>query len=33
MNVPILSQDSVIEVVRKGDGSQENDEIFITTSM
>jgi hypothetical protein len=33
MNVPILSQDSVIEVVRKGDGSQENDEIFITTTL
>ena len=33
MNVPILSQDSVIEVVRKGDGSQENDEVFITTTL
>lgn len=33
MNVPILRQDSVIEVVRKGDGSQENDEVFITTTL
>lgn len=33
MNVSILSQDSVIEVVRKGDGSQENDEVFITTTL
>lgn len=33
MNVPIASQDSVIEIVRKGDGSQESDEIFITTTL
>ncbi len=33
MNVPILSQDSVIEIVGKGDGSQENDELFITTTL
>lgn len=31
--MPILSQDSVIEIVRKGDGSQENDEVFITTTL
>lgn len=33
INMPILSQDSVIEIVRKGDGSQENDEVFITTTL
>jgi hypothetical protein len=33
MNVPTQSQGSVIQVVRKGDGSQENDEVFVTTTL
>ncbi len=33
INVPIQSQNSGIEVVRKGDGSQENDEVFVTTTL
>lgn len=33
MNVPIQSQDSVLEIVRKGDGSHESDEVFVTTTL
>lgn len=33
VNVPVVRQDSVIEVVAKGDGSHEHDEVFITTTL
>jgi len=33
INVPISRQDSVIDVVSKGDGSHEADEVFVTTTI
>ena len=33
VNVPVVRQDSVIEVVAKGDGTHPNDEVFISTSL
>lgn len=33
INAPITRQDSVIEVIRKGDGTQPHDEVFVSTSL
>lgn len=33
INAPITRQDSVIEVVRKGDGTHAHDEVYVTTSL
>jgi hypothetical protein len=33
INVPISRQDSIIEVVSKGDGTHDADEVFISTSL
>lgn len=33
INAPISRQDAVIEIVRKGDGAQAHDEVYVTTSL
>lgn len=33
INAPISRQDSVIEIIRKGDGTQAHDEVFVSTSL
>lgn len=33
INAPITRQDTVIEIVRKGDGAQPHDEVYVTTSL
>ena len=33
INIPVVRQDSVIEVISQGDGTHEHDEVFISTTL
>lgn len=33
INAPVTRQDSIIEIIRKGDGTQPHDEVFVSTSL